>query len=729
MKLVINAASAKMGGALRYITSLLEYLPTAFADSEIVVLLPPGTAARLPRVSPNVILVPVAISHATWWRRLWWDWVTLRRFLRREKADALFAVGNFGVWHCPVRQVLLVNNALYFSEAYWRVCASKHPLWRRIELRLRRWLAVNSIRNADVVMVPSEAMLHDLRRFVEVGERRTLVNAYGAVETGDTPPPRRHPAIRQDAPVRLLYVSLYAEHKNLATLLRAMPILNANGGYGFELTTLANPASESLGWSRTWQRDLELARRPDVRDHVRLVGPLKQKETLELYRQADLAVFPSFVESFGFPMVEAMAHGLPIVAADTPINREICQDAAVYFEPFSETDLARKVLDVHGDANLRAHMAKAGRSRVTHCFRWEDHIQRLIEAVRGEESGERAWSNRSAGSVSVCGAGTLPAAHRTQARKPAPQTETIRLGVEGGVRIPVTVIILTRNEELNIAECLESVQWAAEVIVLDSFSTDSTVQIAKGMGAKVFSHSFEGYARQRNWALSDLPICNEWVLILDADERIPDELASEIGRCVRVPEIAKAGFYLARRHIFMGRWLKHGGLYPTWGMRLFRRRLARYEDRPMNEHVILEGGAGYLKQAFEHRDRRPLSNWIAKHNRYADLQAAEYFGDRAGRFPESLPPRLFGTQAARKRWLKLRVWNRLPLLFRPFLFFFRNYVLKAGFLDGRPGLIYHVLWSFWFPFLADVKIIEKRAALGGKSEQFAQQVRQALSGS
>lgn len=285
---------------------------------------------------------------------------------------------------------------------------------------------------------------------------------------------------------------------------------------------------------------------------------------------------------------------------------------------------------------------------------------------------------------------------------------------------PVTVVILTRNEELNIAECLESVRWAAEVMVVDSFSTDGTVQIAERLGAKVYSHPFESCARQRNWALGNLPISHEWVLMLDADERIPDALAREIAQVLADPNLTKAGFYLSFRHRFMGRWLRHGGLYPTWIMRLFKRHGARYEDRPMNEHVILDGAAGYLKQPFEHRDRRPLSNWIAKHNRYADLQAQEYFGDRAGAFPESLPPRLFGTQAARKRWLKLRVWNRLPLLLRPFLFFFRNYVLKAGFLDGRPGFIYHVLWSFWFPFLADVKIIERRDALQGTRQPLRQ---------
>jgi len=273
------------------------------------------------------------------------------------------------------------------------------------------------------------------------------------------------------------------------------------------------------------------------------------------------------------------------------------------------------------------------------------------------------------------------------------------------MQIPITVLVLTRNEEVNIAECLRSLRWAAEVFVVDSFSTDRTAEIAERLGARVYSHAFEGYAKQRNWALTHLPIAQNWILMLDADERIPDALACEIERTLNDPGSAKAGFYLTFRHRFMGRWLRHGGLYPTWVLRLFKRGAGRFEDRPMNEHLILDGPAGYLKQPFEHRDRRPLSAWIIKHDRYAALQAQEYRGDQTGAFPESLPPRLLGPQAARKRWLRLHAWNRLPLLLRPFLLFFRNYVLKAGFLDGKPGFIYHVLWSFWFPFLTDVKII------------------------
>jgi len=287
---------------------------------------------------------------------------------------------------------------------------------------------------------------------------------------------------------------------------------------------------------------------------------------------------------------------------------------------------------------------------------------------------------------------------------------------EPGGHPPVSVLVLTRNEEANIAGCLESVRWAPEVFVVDSFSTDATVEIAESMGAKTCQHAFENCAAQWNWALNNLPFSNEWVLVLDADERIPQLLAEEIVRTVTNPAQEFSGYYLKFRFWFMGRWLRHGGLYPTWVMRLFRRSAGRFGRHGASEHLILEGGKGYLQYAFDHSDSRPLSDWIQKHNRYADLEAEEYLREGfQGGYQDSIPARFWGKQAERKRWIKLHVWNRLPLLLRPFLFFFRNYFLKGGFLDGREGLIYHVLWSFWVRFVIDAKIIERE--IRGESVQ------------
>ncbi|MBZ5668197.1 MAG: glycosyltransferase family 2 protein [Acidobacteriia bacterium] len=275
--------------------------------------------------------------------------------------------------------------------------------------------------------------------------------------------------------------------------------------------------------------------------------------------------------------------------------------------------------------------------------------------------------------------------------------------------IPVSVLILTYNEEANIARCLESVRWAGEVFLVDSLSSDRTQGIAGGMGARVYSHPFEGYAEQRNWALENLPFSHDWVLMLDADERIPQALAEEISQAIADNRRDHAGYYMNRRFFFLGRWLKHGGLYPTWLLQLFRRDRARVENRPLNEHVVPEGSSGYLSQPFDHQDRRPLSDWISKHNHYADLETEQFLQESIqGGYQDSIEVRLWGNQPERKRWIKLKVWNRLPLLLRPFLFFFRNYFLKGGFLDGGPGFIYHVLWSFWYQFLVSAKIIERR---------------------
>ncbi len=280
----------------------------------------------------------------------------------------------------------------------------------------------------------------------------------------------------------------------------------------------------------------------------------------------------------------------------------------------------------------------------------------------------------------------------------------------GAMKTPVSVIILTRNEEANIGPCLESVHWAEEVFVVDSLSTDRTVERAEGLGARVFFHPFEGYAKQRNWALDHLPFSHQWVLVLDADERIPPPLADEIDRVLRDPGSGCQGYHLKRRLFFLERWLKHGGLYPIWILRLFRRQAGRFEDRPMNEHVVLRGVAGFLKQPFDHRSCPSLTEWIAKHNRYADLMAEEYERETSGGgYPDSMPARFWGRQAETKRWMKLNLWNRCPLLWRAFLNLVRNYIFKGGFLDGKPGLIFHVLWSFWFPFLVDAKILEQRA--------------------
>jgi glycosyltransferase involved in cell wall biosynthesis len=270
-------------------------------------------------------------------------------------------------------------------------------------------------------------------------------------------------------------------------------------------------------------------------------------------------------------------------------------------------------------------------------------------------------------------------------------------------RAPISVLIPTYNEELNLPGCLSTLAgWAGEIVVVDSFSSDGTRDIALQSGARVVEHRFEGYSQQKNWALENVAFAYEWILSVDADERVRPELAIEITDLLKSDGNGNQGFYVNRQFIFMGRWLRRGGLYPSWSIRLFRKN-ARFEHRLVNEHVMLKGGIGYVKEPLEHHDLRSLSDWVAKHNKYATLEAQEFLRERNQRDPMA---RFLGGAVERKRWIKARVWNRAPLLFRPFMFLLRNYFFKRGFLDGKPGFIYHVLWSFWYPFLIDAKIVE-----------------------
>jgi glycosyltransferase involved in cell wall biosynthesis len=394
MRIVINAASAKMGGAVTYLTNLLQFLPTPESGHEFEVFLPHEIFLQQANLTKNISLHPTDIGRASWWKRVWWEQVTLRQWLKRAKAQALFSTANFGMIGCPVRQLLLVRDALYFSWRYEKELLFKHPLRWKMRFKLRRWLIAASVKSADIVMTPTRAMLDDLRRCVEVEPRKALVNPYGKspVERIHLHGSRRSIELRERPQVRLVFVSLYSEHKNLTTLLRAIPLLNKDGRLEFSVTTTANPAWEGGAWTVTHEADLALSREPAVAPWVHFVGPLGKQQLEDLYRQGDIFVFPSLCESFGHPLVEAMARGLPIVAAHTQVNREICADAAIYFAPLSAENLAHQVARVAADAALRANLVAAGARRAADHFRWDEHVQAVVESFEPSESRRRVAS-------------------------------------------------------------------------------------------------------------------------------------------------------------------------------------------------------------------------------------------------------------------------------------------------------------------------------------------------
>ena len=269
----------------------------------------------------------------------------------------------------------------------------------------------------------------------------------------------------------------------------------------------------------------------------------------------------------------------------------------------------------------------------------------------------------------------------------------------------IAIIILTLNEEQNIAQALKSVcGWARDVFLVDSYSTDETVAIAGIYPCQVFQKRFENYALQRNWALDNLPIRSEWIFFLDADEWVPEDLRDEISSAIaNVP--LEDGFYIKRRFIWMGRWIRRG-YYPIWLLRIFRHGKGRCEDRQVNEHILVSGPTGRLNWDFIHEDRKPLEAWLEKHIQYAHREAEERFGAQTN--VGYLCSRFTGSPSERRRWLKYRIYNRLPGFIRPWLRFIYIYILRGGFLDGREAFIYHFLHALWYNTLIDVKCLELR---------------------
>jgi glycosyltransferase involved in cell wall biosynthesis len=272
-----------------------------------------------------------------------------------------------------------------------------------------------------------------------------------------------------------------------------------------------------------------------------------------------------------------------------------------------------------------------------------------------------------------------------------------------------TVILLSFNSENTLGATLARArQVSDEIFVVDSFSSDGTVALAESYGAKVIQRAFDNYGAQRNWGIDNLPITGKWQLHLDADEVMDDELVAAILALPDQPE--HAGYFVPRYVKFLGRVMRHGGMSPTWHLRLFRSGIGRCEDRKYDQHFLLAGSGttGQLPGVMIDDIAMSLSEWTARHNRWADGEVAELgaveLGDAAtGRLIADAK----GNPAQRKRALRQK-YNNLPLFVRPFALFGYRFFFKLGFLDGTEGFIFWVLQTFWFRFLIDAKIWEKR---------------------
>ncbi|WP_026337790.1 glycosyltransferase family 2 protein [Teredinibacter turnerae] len=277
----------------------------------------------------------------------------------------------------------------------------------------------------------------------------------------------------------------------------------------------------------------------------------------------------------------------------------------------------------------------------------------------------------------------------------------------------VSAFVLTFNESLHIERCISSLsRICKKVYVIDSYSTDNTVDIAVSAGAEVFQNSWVNHANQVNWAIKNLPIETEWVMRLDADEYLTEELAEEMKLAIK-QNGGHTHYYIKRKVIFMGRWIKHGGYYPTWLLRLWRHdSSASCESRLMDEHIKVQvGSSGHLREDIVDCNLNDLTWWIQKHNRYATNEAIEVFKALFKFNDDNIKPSLFGTQERRKRWFK-SLYAIFPLFVRPLCYFVYRYFLLAGFLDGKQGVVWHFMQGLWYRFLVDAKIFEIKLKCG-----------------
>ncbi len=268
---------------------------------------------------------------------------------------------------------------------------------------------------------------------------------------------------------------------------------------------------------------------------------------------------------------------------------------------------------------------------------------------------------------------------------------------------PSVVILAFNSAETLPATIKRALLISDDVVVVDSYSSDNSVEIARLLGATVYQHCFENYGSQRNWAIDSLPLRYSWQLHLDADEWMDDVLVQSIRD---LPEAtAHAGFLVPRYLKFLGRVLKHGAMSPTWHLRLFQTGIGRCEDRKYDQHFyLLSGTTARLPGHMIDDVRMSLSEWTARHNRWADSEVDELTCSKSH---ESIQKKVLGNAIEQKRYWRSK-YDDLPLFVRPIALFIYRYFIRLGCLDGKEGLIFWVLQTFWFRFLVDSKLFEKR---------------------
>jgi len=271
----------------------------------------------------------------------------------------------------------------------------------------------------------------------------------------------------------------------------------------------------------------------------------------------------------------------------------------------------------------------------------------------------------------------------------------------------ISIVILTYNSEKSIFRTLSSaIQISDDIHVVDSFSDDNTIEICRRFNCIINQRAFENYAEQRNWAISSLELKYSWQLHIDSDEELEPDLIDKI----KLLDLSSAdfdGYLIGRKVVVLGRVLRFGGIAKTWHCRLFRSGKGRCEDRLYDQHFICDGRVGRISAFMRDHQDTSLSEWTVRHNRWSDLEACEVMNKFKDDRKSGILARFDGNPIERKRFYK-KLYYKCPIFMRAIILFIYRYIVRLGFMDGFPGMIYHVLQGFWFRFLIDAKIYEYR---------------------
>ncbi len=376
MKVLINAISAKRGGIITYTQNLIDALRERNIDATVAV--PPELSRTHPDSTMEIRAGDLGPVHRLMWEQVFW-----RRIVSHQKPDILFSSANFGLFASPVPQVLLLREGGLFDPFYLANMAASQGAYVAIQRYFRRSLMLSSARSADHVMTPSAATRDALLLWAPETAAKCSVNPYGTLRQFRTPTVDRRPW-RADGQLRILYVSVYYPHKNPGVICDAVSLLRDHG--------LPTQATITMTLDEMTMRGAALDRilLRGAEDDGRIeLGHRAYEELPSLYQSHDVFVFPSVSETFGHPMAEALSTGLPIIAADTLINREVCGDAALYFTPFMASDLCARIRQLNDDSGLRARLRNAALERAKNFYQWDGHVTRLLqtfEAVLARQS-------------------------------------------------------------------------------------------------------------------------------------------------------------------------------------------------------------------------------------------------------------------------------------------------------------------------------------------------------